>query len=78
MTLQLIEDEGSTHPVRFQALCTACGYHWPLGGYVMRGSACLAYERHLHACESVVECDPDCELQGSEVVHRPMCARWEP
>ena len=44
-TLRLIENYTPT-PVRFQAVCTKCGWHWPQGGYVTESTARSVYGQH--------------------------------
>jgi hypothetical protein len=44
-TLRLIENYDK-HPVRFQAVCTRCGWHWPQGGYVTESTARSVYGQH--------------------------------
>lgn len=43
-------------------------------------TAALNENRRLRAAiERMSGCDGcDCEWQGAELVHRPMCPRWEP
>jgi hypothetical protein len=50
-TLRLVENFDK-HPVRFQAVCTSCGWHWPQGGYVTESTARSVYAQHdcaMHA-----------------------------
>lgn len=74
MSLELIEEAGTPHPCRFQALCTCCGFHWPLGGYVQIETARRVYEQHLHACEPLVlptVCN--CTENGQPYCGQPEC-----
>jgi|GEM_PF-4758474 len=54
-TLRLIENYDK-HPVRFQAVCTKCGWHWPQGGYVTESTARSVYGQH------------DCEMHRATAV----------
>lgn len=44
-TLRLLENT-IKHPVRYQAVCAKCGWHWPQNGYVTESTARSVYGQH--------------------------------